>query len=80
MPKILTLLLVGILVATPLTVFLSSHDDCSEQDCHMLMTNLFILTSVITASVIFLITKLTDKTLSFGVLYREEIFLPPRLV
>ncbi|GEM_PF-4193693 len=79
MPKILTFLLVALLIATPLVFFLGFHDDCSKQACHMLMTNLFILTSVIIVSVIFLITKLVNEGSLFGALYYEEIFLPPRI-
>ena len=80
MPKPLTILLVIFLVATPLVALLSFHEDCSEQACHMLMTNLFILTSLAIVLIVFLTTQLVSRTLLFETLYREEIFLPPRLL
>lgn len=80
MPKLLILLLVIFFVATPLMAFLSFHDDCSDQICHMLMTNLFILTSTVIVLAVFLAVQLVNKSSSLGILCHEEIFLPPRLL
>lgn len=78
MPKLLILLLIILFVATPLVALLSFHEDCSDQACHMLMKNIFMLTSMTMALVLFLITQLINKTLSLGILYHEKVFLPPR--
>ena len=80
MPKFVTILLIVLFVATPLVAFLSFHEDCSEQACHMLMTNLFIMISTTVVTVFFLASQLTNKALLFHALYRQEIFLPPRLL
>jgi hypothetical protein len=77
---LLTLFLVILFVATPLMALLSFQDDCSDQICHIFMTNLFIFTSAIIVLIVFLITKLSNKVLSFGILYCEEVFLPPRFL
>lgn len=78
MPKLLTVLLVVLFMATPLVALLSFHEDCSEQACHMLMTNLFILTSTTMILAMFLISPLINNSSSLGIIYHEEIFLPPR--
>ena len=78
MVKFLILLLLILFMATPLVALLSSHDNCSEQICHVLMTYLFILVSTTIASVIFLKIQLINKSSLFETLYFEEVFLPPR--
>lgn len=80
MLKFLIFLMIALFVVTPLVALLSSHDDCSKQACHIIMTNLFILTSVIVVLMIFLSTQLTNKASLFETLYSAEIFLPPRPV
>ena len=78
MPKFVTILLIVLFVATPLVALLSFHEDCSEQACHILMTNLFMVTSVSVMFVMFLTTQIVSKEFVFETLYNEEIFLPPR--
>ena len=78
MSKSLTILLVAVFVAIPLVALLSFHEDCSEQACHMLMTNLFIMTSAAIVAVFFLTLQVINEASLFGALYNEEIFLPPR--
>ena len=80
MLKSLILLLIVLFTATPLVAFLSFHGDCSNQICHMLMSNLFTLTSMTIVSVIFLTTQLANKVSLLGTLYYQEIFLPPRFL
>ena len=78
MSKSLTILLVALFVAIPLVALLSFHESCSEQACHILMTNLFIMTSTMVMAVFFLTSSLINKVSLSGALYNEEIFLPPR--
>ena len=78
MLKFFMFLMVFLFVATPLVALLSLHDYCSEQICHILMTSLFILTSAVTISTIFLITSLINKVSPLKTLCYEEVFLPPR--
>ena len=78
MSKSLTILLVAVFVAIPLVALLGFHESCSEQACHILMTSLFIMTSVSVMFVVFLTTQIINKELILGTFYNEEIFLPPR--
>lgn len=78
MLKFLIILMVFLFVATPLVAFLSFHDDCTDQVCHMLMINLFMLTPAIIVLAIFLAIQLINKVSLFEALYSTEIFLPPR--
>jgi hypothetical protein len=79
MSKFFLVLLVILFLAAPLVALLSFHEDCSQQACHILMTNLFIITSVTVALMMFLTTQIINKVFLFETLYNEEIFLPPRL-
>ena len=78
MSKFLTILLVVLFIAIPLVALLGFHENCSEQACHILMTNLFMVTSVSVMFVMFLTTQIVNKEFVFETLYNEEIFLPPR--
>ena len=78
MPKFLIFLLAFLFVAAPLVAFWGFHDDCQDQVCHILMTNLFILTPAVIILAMFLITQLAGKAYLFEALYSTEIFLPPR--
>lgn len=78
MSKSLTILLVVLFIAIPLVALLGFHENCSEQACHILMTNLFMVTSVSVMFVMFLTTQIVRKEFVFETLYNEEIFLPPR--
>lgn len=78
MSKLLTILLVALFVAIPLVALLGFHESCSEQACHILMTNLFIMTSISVILMVFLTTQIVNKVFLFETIYNEEIFLPPR--
>ena len=78
MSKSLIILLIAVFVAIPFVALLGFHESCSEQACHILMTNLFIMTSVAVILMVFLTTQIVNKVFLLETLYNEEIFLPPR--
>lgn len=77
MSKSITILLIILFVAIPLVALLGFHENCSEQACHILMTNLFMVTSISVVFVMFLATQIINKVFVFESNYSEEIFLPP---
>ena len=74
----MTILLLILFTVTPFVALLSFHENCSEQACHVLMTNLFIMTSLAIMFVLFLGTRITEGMFKFETLYNKMIFLPPR--
>ena len=78
--KFLIFLTVFFFVATPLLAFLNLHDDCSEQICHILMTNLFVLTPALVVLMMFLMMQLIIQVFSFKIFYCLKISPPPRPV
>lgn len=78
MSKSLTILLITLFIAIPLVALLGFHENCSEQACHVFMTNLFIAASTAVVAVFFLTSQFDNKVSLLKSFYDEEIFLPPR--